>query len=134
MPKDMIPKGDYAEDAGPEEIATALSRPLPRQQLVSTTAMEGQTRVCDPTHGRRLRRQVNNSQPLSQELCCPATAHQRPLVLENGDVCYSVYDLPLSAKSSMSLGGGTCSFEMEARNDGSFFVPAHGTGVSGDSL
>jgi hypothetical protein len=26
---------------------------------------------------------------------------------------------------------GTCLFEMEARNDGSFFVPAHSTGVSG---
>lgn len=37
-------------DADPEEIATALSRPTPGQQLVSATAMEGQTRVYLSLH------------------------------------------------------------------------------------
>ena len=37
-------------DADPEEIATALSRPTPGQQLVSTTAVEGQTWVCLSLH------------------------------------------------------------------------------------
>jgi hypothetical protein len=45
------------------------------------------------------------------------------------------FSLPLNtAGEGVPTLRGTCSFEMEVRNDGWFFVPAHSTGVSGCSL
>jgi hypothetical protein len=54
--------------------------------------------MCSYTNGRRVRRQVHNSQPRLRENYVALLQPSDRLVLKHDDVCYSVHD-PLFVKS-----------------------------------